>query len=157
MSSVDEFVRTSILTFPSMRKNRTEVLHHALCVLGSGYEWAEDGTIVSTTDETYPLWSEVAEIERMEAYLSENLPSEELREMVRPEFTKNLAEYAKVVAEVDTRMNLRTQVEHFYPQPVFAPYSALLMNVPANVTPDWKAACDEMRELAIAAGWVFPA
>lgn len=156
MSSVDEFVRTSILTFPSMSKNRTEVLHHALCVLGSGYAWGEDGTIVATTDETYPLWSAAADIERIEAYLAENIPSE-LHEMVRPEMTKNIAEYAKVVAEVDTRMYLRTQVEHFYPQPAFSPYSALLMNTPENVTPDWKAACDEMRELAIEAGWVFPA
>ena len=156
MSSVDEFVRTSILTFPSMSKNRTEVLHNALCVVGSGHARDEDGPVVSTDDETYPLWNEAAEMERIEAFLSENLPAE-LREMIRPEMTKNIAEYAKVVAEVDTRMHLRTQVEHFYPQPAFAPYYALLMNVPENVKPDWKAACDEMRELAIQAGWVFPA
>lgn len=154
MTSVDEFVRTSILTFPSFATSRTEVLHHALCVLGSGYAWCADGTVASTTDETFTLWNEATAVEQMETYLEENLPAE-VREFVRPAMEKNIVEEAKVVAEVDTRMNLRTQVEHFYPQPAFAPYHALLMNIPANVTPDWKAACDEMRELAVEAGWKF--
>lgn len=150
MSSVDQFVRTSILTFPSISTNRTEVLHHALCVLGSGYAWAEDGTVVSTSDETYPLWTEATAVEYMEAYFAENIPAE-LQEFVRPAFVENIANEAKVVAEVDTRMNLQTQVEHFYPQTTYA----LLMNMPANVTPDWEAACEEMCELAAKAGWKF--
>lgn len=150
MSSVEEFVRTSILTFPSFSTSRTEVLHHAFCVLGSGYEWSADGTVVSTADEAFTLWNEKTAIEQMESYLEENLPSE-LREIVRPEFEKRIAEEAKVVAEVETRVHLQTPVEHFYPQ---TPY-ALLMNMPANVTPDWEAACAEMCELAAEAGWKF--
>jgi hypothetical protein len=43
-------------------------------------------------------------------------------------------------------------IEHFYPQCV---EYALLMNIPANVTDDWKEACDEMKELAEKAGWTF--
>lgn len=150
MSSVEEFVRTSILTFPSFATSRTEVLHHALCVLGSGYAWSEDGTVVSTTDETFTPWSEAKAIEQMETYLTENLPAE-VRELVRPAFEKNIVKEAKIVAEVDMRINLRTQVESFYSQSAYA----LLMNMPANVTPDWEAACAEMCELASEAGWKF--
>jgi hypothetical protein len=150
MSSVDQFVRTSILTFPSFATSRTAVLHHALCVLGSGYAWSEDGTVVSTTDEPFNLWTKAKAIEQMETYLEDNLPPE-MREFVRPAFEKNLVEEAKVVAEVETRVHLWAQVEHFYPQ---TPY-ALLMNMPANVTPDWEAACAEMCELAAEAGWKF--
>lgn len=86
----------------------------------------------------------------MECYLKENLPAE-VREFVRPAFEKNIVAEAKVVAEVEKRIDLRTPVEHFYPQ---TPY-ALLMNMPANVTPDWEAACSEMCELAADAGWKF--
>ena len=150
MSSVEEFVRTSILTFPSFATSRTEVLHHSLCVLGSGYAWCADGTVASTTDETFTLWSEATAVEQMETYLEENLPAE-VREFVRPAMEKNIVEEAKVVAEVDTRMNLQTTVEHFYPQTAYA----LLMNMPANVTKDWEAACEEMCALAVEAGWKF--
>lgn len=150
MSSVDQFVRTSILTFPSFATSRTEVLHNALCVLGSGYAWAADGTLVSTSDEPFALWNEATAVEQMEFYLEENLPAE-VREFVRPAFEKNIVAEAKVVAEVEKRINLRTPVEYFYPQ---TPY-ALLMNMPANVTPDWEAACEEMCELAADAGWKF--
>ena len=150
MTSVDEFVRTSILTFPSFATSRTEVLHHSLCVLGSGYAWCADGTVASTTDETFALWNEANAVEQMETYLEENLPAE-VREFVRPAFEKSIVKEAKVVAEVDKRMTLRTQVEHFYPQSAYA----LLMNMPANVTPDWEAACEEMCALAFEAGWKF--
>ena len=150
MSSVDEFVRTNILTFPSFDASRTEVLHHALCVLGSGYAWAPDGTVISTTDEPFALWNEATAVEQMESYLSENLPSE-LRGIVRPAMEERIVEEAKVVAEVDARMNLQTAVEHFYPQTAYA----LLMNMPANVTSDWEAACAEISELAFQAGWKF--
>jgi hypothetical protein len=151
MSSVEEFVRTSILAYPSIFTSRTNVLHHVLCVIGNGYKWSTDGTVVSNTGESIAPWDLETATKRMETYLEDNLPSD-LRDLIRPDMMKGVAEEAKIVAEVDNLMYLRTPVEHFYPQ---SKDYALLMNIPENVTPDWKAACDEMRELAIAAGWVF--
>ncbi|MNR60773.1 hypothetical protein D3C85_1823420 [compost metagenome] len=54
--------------------------------------------------------------------------------------------------EVDTRMYEMVAIENIYPQ---SKEYALLMNIPSNVTPDWKEACEEMKVLAQKAGWVF--
>lgn len=57
MSQVDKFVRESILAYPSLYTNRTQVLHHALCVLGNGYEWSNKGTLVAKSNSTQKPWN----------------------------------------------------------------------------------------------------
>jgi hypothetical protein len=56
------------------------------------------------------------------------------------------------VEEVETRMHERAAIENIYPQ---SKEYALLMNIPSNVTPEWKEACEEMKILAEEAGWKF--
>lgn len=152
MTSVDDFVRTSILTFPSLFPNRTAVLHHALCVIGNGYKWSKKGEVVANFDRPAPLWNKEAEWAELEANLKAQFDDEYIREVIGKELRKSIDDYAIVVDEVETRMYEMVAIEDIYPQ--HNEY-ALLMNIPENVTPDWKAACDELRELAIEAGWVF--
>lgn len=153
MSSVDEFVRTSILAYPTLYKSRTEVLHHALCVIGNGYMWGEQGIIITSTYEAPKRpWTEEDAFADMESYLESSIGSPDIRDMVRPAFVEDIKNCTKIVAEIDTRMHLRTPIKSFYPQSVDY---ALIHNAPENITDDWAEACVEMRELAIAAGWKF--
>lgn len=153
MSQVDEFVRTNILSYPLLYTNRTDVLHHALCVIGNGYRWSEEGTVVSEDDEPAPRWSKERELARIEKYLNNMFVSShpDIRSHIKQGMLEDLEADAKVVSEVETRIHTRKERGDFYPQTSYA----LLMNIPPNVTADWREACDEMRELALKDGWVF--
>lgn len=148
MNSVDNFVRTNILTFPSIYPNRTAVLHHALCVIGNGYMWSENGEVVSEFPRPVPLWSKELALAEMEAQFKDAA----VREMLTTAIRNSIESIAEVVDEVETRMHEMVAIENIYPQ---SKEYALLMNIPANVTPEWKEACDEMKVLAQEAGWVF--
>lgn len=157
MSQVDELVRERILTHPTSYPNRTEVLHQILCVLGSGYEWSEDGSIVSTYDDPTPYWTKEGELASIEARLddmfSESDPeiADYLRDSIRPALLAPIEDAETTVQEIDARMHAQGEVKHFYPQSNWS----LLMNIPSNVTPEWQEACEEMRETAVKAGWAF--
>lgn len=154
MASVDKFVRKSILTFPTLFTNRTAVLHHALCVIGNGYKWNKKGEVVAEHSRPVSLWSKEAELGELDADMKARFADGRLRELVSEGMREYIDATAAVVEEVETRIHKRVAIENIYPQ---CNEYALLMNIPENVTPDWKAACDEMRELAIEAGWEFPA
>lgn len=148
MTSVDDFVRTNILTFPSIYPNRTAVLHHALCVIGNGYEWNDKGEVVLEYPRPLPLWDKELALAEMEAQFQDA----EVREMLSNAIRNSIESIAKVVEEVDTRMYEMVAIENIYPQ---SNEYALLMNIPSNVTPEWKEACEEMKILAEEAGWKF--
>ena len=152
MTSVDEFVRRNILTFPSLFPNRTAVLHHALCVIGNGYEWGEDGTVVEDFRFPVSLWNKEEALAELYADLNARYEHQVVREVIGEALLNDIEASAKIVEEVETRTHERAVIEHFYPQCL---EYALLMNIPANVTDDWKEACDEMKELAEKAGWTF--
>jgi hypothetical protein len=151
MSQVDEFVKDKMLTFPSIFPNRSEVLHHVLCVLGSGYKWSENGTVVPAHDEVYDYWNREDALAKIEKYVTELSSEDFIQEIVRKAHLERLEEEAVVVAEIDERVHLTADVAHFYRQTDYS----LLTNIPANVTPDWAEACEEMKELAVKAGWEF--
>jgi len=157
MSQVDALVRDKILTHPSSYPNRTEVLHQILCVVGSGYEWSEEGSIVSAYDDPTPHWTKEGELARIEARLDDMFGESDpeiadyLCDSIRPALLAPIEESEKTIQEVDTRMYARGEVKHFYPQSDWS----LLMNVPSNVTPEWQEACEEMKSIAIQEGWKF--
>lgn len=151
MTSVDDFVRTNILTFPSIFPHRNEVLHHALCVLGTGYKWGEDGTLVNEFDNR-PLWTKEDALAKLEENL-EQYDSVEIRELIGNTLRKDIERSALIVEEVDARVNERGQIVHFGAQNDFINAHVPLMNVPDNAPADWKEACEEMKILAIKAGW----
>lgn len=152
MSSVDEFVRTSILTYPSLYKSRTDVLHHALCVIGNGYEWGKDGTVVIDYGEPHPLWNKQDELAELETYLEQHFSTEFIRSVVREGMIKHIDECVEIVEQAEERTHMVTPIESFYPE---CKEYALIHNTPENITDDWAEACAEMRVLAIAAGWTF--
>lgn len=154
MTTVDEFVRTSILSYPSLFKNRTEVLHSVLCVIGTGYHWGADGTPVYLDGrvEDRSFWTKEGAMAELEDYLSTNFNNDEVREMIRPALMAAMEEEERIVAEIDTRMRQRTEVNNFYPE---SKKYALLHNIPANVSADWAEACEEIKALAVKAGWSF--
>jgi hypothetical protein len=155
MNSVDKFVRRNILTYPGLFRNRTSVLHHALCVIGNGYKWNESGEVVSEfdSDREAPNWTKESELAELETWMSKSgIQNEHIRALLSESLRKEIEFSEQVVAEVDTRMYERAAIESFYPQ---CKEYALLMNIPSNVTPEWKEACEEMKQLAEKAGWVF--
>jgi hypothetical protein len=145
---VDAFVRTAILSYPSLYKSRTDVLHDTLCVPGNGYEWGADGTIVSTFEEP-SVWTKETAIAEMEGMLSSS--PDAFRDLFRAEILADIEDCAEIVEQVDTRMHLHHKVPRFAQQSQFA----LLHTAPENVSPEWKQAIKEMRREAKAAGWKF--
>lgn len=147
MSTIDEMVRDNILRYPGIFKNRSDVLHHILCVLGNGFRWSDAGEPVEDVTPE-PYWTAEAE------YNDDSLYGLRTRE---PAFYENftaklVAERQLVVDQVDTRMHVTAPIEDFYMQTEHA----LLMNVPNNVTPEWKEACESMKQTATREGsWRF--
>lgn len=148
LTDVDEFVRTAILSYPSLYKSRTDVLHDALCVPGNGYAWGENGTLMSDFEEPL-LWTKEIAISEMEGVLA--ITPSAFRESFREDILADIDDCAEIVEQVDTRMHLSHKVARFAQQSDFA----LLMRMPENVSPDWKQAAKEMRREAKAAGWKF--
>lgn len=156
MSQVDGFIREKILAYPNSYTNRTEVLHHALCALDSGYCWSEDGTVVTAGDSPVPVWSKERELERIEQLIDDLMAvlgtdSTVSRDSLRAEFIVPIERAKKVVQEVDSRVHMKGNITNFY----WDQGASLLRRIPANVTEDWREACDEIRELAIENGWKF--
>lgn len=148
LTAVDAFVRNAILRYPSLYKSRTDVLHDTLCVPGNGYEWGEDGTIVSIFEEP-PVWNRETAISEMEGVLT--ITPSVFRESFRADILADIEDCAEVVEQVDTRMHLLHKVPRFAQQSQFA----LLMTMPKNVSPEWKQAAKEMRREAVISGWEF--
>lgn len=151
MASVDNTVRNLILTSPGIVPNRTEALHFLLCVLGNGYGWDEDGTVVSTMICDLPPWTRedhIGSAERRGVDMPDHLFTM-FMEIAEQEADKSQA----IVDAVDELMHNRAPIANgdFYPQCD----GALLMKMPDNVTPDWREACDEMKALARQHGWKF--
>lgn len=152
MTSVDDFVRTQILTFPSLFPHRTAVLHHALCVIGNGYKWSDEGELVADFFRPVPLWNKEAELAELDSYLKSQFDDERIIELIGSEFRKDIDSCEIVIEEIEIRVNERPAIKDIYPQ--HNDY-ALLMNQPSNLTEDWKEACAEMKVLAQEAGWSF--
>ena len=157
MTSVETFVKDAILAYPIIFKNRLDVLHHTLAVIGNGSEWDEK------TGEIYYVFPDEMSvyvpdtIEQVRERIFGNItPRDEVLylydETVLQVFARE-QELVTVMNEVDTRMNDMTVSEEFriYPQSDYAH----IMNIPENVSDDWRAACDELRPILIAHGWNF--
>ena len=143
--SVHAFVVESIRAFPSLHRSRADVLEFVLCTIGTGFEWQPDGTLAyagGREDSTGP-WTPEQEYEHLNAY------PPVVRDVLQKSFDERVREYSAIVEnaeELAESMELRGEV---YPQSDYAP----LMNVPANVRPDWKLAVEEITVMARAAGW----
>jgi hypothetical protein len=160
MSSVDELVRTSILAYPTLYSNRTEVLHFVLCVIGNGYEWV-DGKPVRIMPEPRDseVWTREIHKARFAGRFDNQGYDDFVLELMHEHDEKLADKYEAIVNDIDARIHLRVPMngieenakERFYPQS----NHALLTSIPSDVTAEWAEACDEMRVEAAASGWVF--
>lgn len=160
MNIVDQFIIGSIQRFPHIYPHRTAVLHHVLCVLGNGYYWGENGTVLYDGDDP-PVWNYEDELK--------DSPFEEYREIDEVLFNhleerriqrlKNMKKQVNNAHELalvkrglhDDELDYGIEDREIYPQSEYA----LLMNIPDNVHPDWLEACEEMKAVAIENGWKF--
>lgn len=162
MNIVDEFVIQSIQRYPSLFPHRMSVLHHALCVIGNGYEWDENGNIVSGYyEELAPLWNYEEELKDLRELYGEELWAEmgesQIKKLDEYQDRINRAQELAVKSNNNSPDNntpdfyYDVSTEKIYPQSNYA----LLMNIPNNVSPEWMEACEEMKILAIENGWKF--
>lgn len=157
MTSVETFVKDSILAHPRIFKNRLDVLHHTLAVIGNGSEWDEkSGEIYYVFPDEMNVYVPDTIEQVRERIFGNIVPRDEVLYLYDETVAQVFAteqELITVMNEVETRMNDMTVSEEFsiYPQSSYAH----IMNIPENVTDDWRAACDELRPILIAHGWKF--
>jgi hypothetical protein len=157
MSSVEETVRFHIQHYPSMLDSRTSVLHQVLCSIGGGYKWKKGEAVYESMRETIP-WDPTPPKEQWKKELGKNYLL--ARIAFKKDYDELVAEHKReksIIENIDTLVTFRkdTVINHFYAQFYVQTEYALLMNIPANVTPDWKEACEEIKELAVKNGWIF--
>lgn len=142
--NVNTAIRESILTYPGLYATGGDVLHDLLCVIGNGFAW-ENGEIVMRVTDNRPHWTPSYEEQRWDVESLEMVGQEHLDATIAENMTR--------VANVDgiSKDYTLALTTSFYPQ--FA--SALLMNVPEDVTPDWQEAVTIMKQTATEHGWKF--
>lgn len=138
MGTVDGTVADLIRRFPTSYANRTQALHYLLCVVGNGYRWA-GGELL--------------------CFDGEASTEETAREMVLAPLIRNYgAEHELVVqtrasidAEIAAHLWRRKHADELARTPgplhreVYPPSSlSALATMPADATPDWRAAAREI-------------
>ena len=152
MTSVDTAVRNLITSAPEIIENRTEALHFLLCVPGNGYVWSEHGTLVPYDGIKLKPWKRERYLSTFREFFS-SLPAEVQEELMEPR-KKEADRLQHIVDAVDDLVNTRVfSVKEMYPQANNT--SAAVLKIPANVTADWREACDEIIALATQNGWKF--
>lgn len=147
MNVVDDFVRESILTYPGMFQSRTDVLHHALCVIGNGYKWMN-----GVPTSVFPYMEEKHWSPEEDMSFRPYDYTDDMEDVFKNRREKYFAEMQDVVDTVDERIHDRTFNDaSFYPQSSYA----LILNIPEDIHPDWAEEVETMKELAEQNGWKF--
>lgn len=130
--SPDETIEQSIRCYPSVHRNRSQVLDHLFFTIGNGYEWI-NGELVNPfpyKTEFEPHYSLTNAIERG------TVDASDLRRSMESDF--------------EDRCISEESVERSKRYGVFSPYPesdlSRINNLPDNITPEWAAAAREARE-----------
>lgn len=150
----DRFVAKQIKKFPMLYQNRTQVLHYVLCLIGNGYEWTDRGTVKYREHsrlKSSALWDYDTYMAEAEASFADTPPL--IKEILMEGDIKIGKALQKIVDKADmlalTPGKLNMNV---YPQTA----DAMLMNMPDNIHPSWRAACEEIKAEVSQHGWKFP-
>lgn len=150
--NVEQTVRESIVSYPTLFKTGGDVLYFLFCVIGNGYEWV-DGEVVTKFPEDSTPWTAEREQERFNNQHGDM--DEFVRKILLPHLEATISECQNVVDNVDVLWDdwTLTVDEHFsfYPQTSYA----LLANVPEDVHEDWQVAAEWAKNLAVSYGWVL--
>lgn len=135
--TVDEVVRRSILHYPTLFKNRTDVLHHLFYVIGNGWEW-QNGELVDTCGayEENPL---------------RNIQHDEDDPFLGDLNRKRNIENRHIMDTLDERVHDLSDLsansldgrKHWYPDSNYAH----IHHIPEDVKPDWAEAAEQIRKL----------
>lgn len=152
MASVDDTVRQFITSYPSLAKNRTEVLHFILCVTGNDWHWVGGEAVSDSPSKAWTADDERASLE--DGILSALHPERDADtiDLLRTAWGTRIRELEGVVATAEERVHQEGTIEQIHPQDEWA----LLMRIPDDVTDEWRTECEKMREIvARDGGWVF--
>lgn len=152
---MNEIVKQLLLANPETHQNRTDVLINVLCVTGSGYYWDENGEIA--TKQELPLWTITQPYERFARLLEHedgNPDTEYLMELMMPAIQERVSQAVSVLVDIDARvLEMGEPTHEVYPQSTFGGH--IIFELPENITPEWREACDELQSILIKNGWVF--
>lgn len=157
--NADDFVKQSMLRYPSLFPNRIAVLRHALIVIGNGLEWSEKGELVrideddkkfvtrmdynDIKEEINKLKKEQHEFPLLKRLYEGWLINAEF-ELIRRKFiAKNIDAMAKNSVALLCQ-DYDIPLDHYMLNPCYD--YARIFFVPKNVTPSWAQAVYEMAE-----------
>lgn len=136
MATVETTVRKSILSFPSLYNNRSAVFEFLFTVAGNGCKWV-NGELVSDDLDQSNHWTREAALADGEKNLWGDMHPE-VAQFIIERFEREYDRYEQIISEVDQRSqgNIAFTWEN-------RRANHLLMNVPADIKPDWAQAVAE--------------
>lgn len=161
--TVENTLRRSLLTYPTIFVNALTVYDHLFCTNGNGYEW-EDGELVEIYKSGYDNIEDAVKgllhknlIDEFNGFdsLSRLLirDAENIGIPVLKVKNKRICEYVDMIYDIDNRMKdfsipddeeIKKRVKDYrwslYPICKYAQ----ICNIPDDVKPDWLEACDRM-------------
>ncbi len=149
MATVEETVRNSLLDYPTLFSNRTEIFHHLFCVIGNGYEWndgelvngyrMDDGLVEEYEREPCSVKDEEEQMKEYNEQYSKDL-YEFLEPALRIQIRKDNAKFEFHKDNIDLLVKIVGNIDWIYPM---CEYSRL-MNIPDDVKDDWLEAAEQM-------------
>lgn len=139
-------VRRSLYDYPTLHKNRTDVLHYLMCVIGNGFEWFEDGCLRELVYEVYPDEYGLKGVQPSPddpRWANRSYMDDQMRAEMLADWEAEQAELKAVRDNVDelARTSGAPLSGEVYEE---SREYARMFIMPDNVMPDWKAAAEEI-------------
>lgn len=149
--SIEQLFKDCYTHWPTLYKNRVDIIEHLFFVIGNGYEWLDGAIICDSPD----------------SYLESIKDEEERKKNPRPEDVKRRELFKKIIEDEFTPENKKKELQYFldeedglitYERPlpdegeprVFYPVSknySAITQVPDDVRPEWLALAYEAAKL----------
>jgi hypothetical protein len=169
MATVEETIRQSFTFYPGLLPSRIQMLHYYLCLPNSNYDWLNGELVRGEIYDSMNVvpWSEEEERRKFEEKIaldrqnsSSSFAHGAYVKIKRTMLEQEITERKYVLSHLD---DILAQKYDPATDPIFdGPYKfyrqspdSALMNMPDDVTDDWRAVCDEMRAIAVNHGWKF--
>lgn len=144
--TVKETLKSDLMKYPSIHKNKWDVYHQWFIVNGNEMEW-ENGELVDMYSNK-PITIEESIIKHVDFYITSNVDeilSDKNKDFLQITLEGKIERLKKDILNSfkwEERMSIFTcdDIEHFYP---LSEYSKIL-NIPDDIKPDWKEAAIEM-------------
>lgn len=133
--TVKQTLKSCILLYPTIFKNKWDVYHHLFIVNGNGYAWKK-GELVSSEKDAIPTIEEA-----IEKHFEFHLGNRKLIESPLIWSVKACKDNILLTLQWEKRMkDFTCDRKKIYPICEFSK----LLNIPKNISTDWRNACNEM-------------